>query len=98
MRAVLNKYGLEFEDRDIINNADNYREMVNKSGQTLQPTLDVGGQIVADVSGDELEAWLIRNGVVTPNTAPVPVPTNSACTDEQHEEMAKQFQPIQFKP
>ena len=33
VRAIFQKYGLEYDDRDIINNADNYREMVEKSGQ-----------------------------------------------------------------
>ncbi len=84
VRAVLRKYGLPFEDRDIINNAANFREMVEKSGQALQPTLDVGGRIVADVSGDELEAWLVREGVVAPDARPAGAPTNSACSDEEH--------------
>lgn len=98
VRAVLNKYGLEFEDRDIINVPANYQEMVRKSGQPLQPTLDIGGEIVADVSGDELERWLVSRGFVVPNAAPVDVPTNAACSDEQHEQMARDaFQPIKFR-
>jgi monothiol glutaredoxin len=84
VRAILKKYQLEYEDRDIINNPNNYAEMVQKSGQPLQPTLDIGGLIVADVSGEELEAWLIKEGVVSSNAAPVDVPINSACTDEEH--------------
>ena len=62
VRAVLKKYNLAYEDRDIINDPANYAEMVQKSGQPLQPTLDVDGQIVADVSGDEVEQWLIQIG------------------------------------
>ena len=53
VRAVLKKYNLAYEDRDIINNPEYYQEMVTKSGQPLQPTLDIDGKIVADVSGDE---------------------------------------------
>lgn len=79
VRAVLKKYNLPYEDRDIINNAENYAEMVQKSGQPLQPTLDIDGQIVADVSGDEVEAWLIKQGYVAPSTAGTDVPTNAAC-------------------
>jgi glutaredoxin len=81
VRAVLQKYNLAYEDRDIINNAANYQEMVEKSGQPLQPTLDIDGKIVADVSGDEVEAWLIQNGYVKASTATTDVPTNAACTD-----------------
>ena len=33
VRAIMKKYNLEFEDRDIINNPDQYAEMVKKSGQ-----------------------------------------------------------------
>lgn len=62
VRAVLQKYELPFDDRDIINNPDNYREMVAKSGQPLQPTLEIDGKMLCDVSGDEVEAWLIQNG------------------------------------
>jgi monothiol glutaredoxin len=83
VRAVLKKYNLAYEDRDIINNAAYYQEMVEKSGQPLQPTLDIDGKIVADVSGDEVEAWLIKNGYVKPVTAATEVPTDRAC--ESHD-------------
>ena len=88
VRAVLNKYGLEFEDRDIINNPDNYREMVEKSGQPLQPCVQVDNQMLADVSGDELEAWLVQNGFEPAGPEPS-VPTDRSCTDEEHEAMAR---------
>jgi monothiol glutaredoxin len=81
VRAVLRKYDLSFDDRDVINNAENYQEMVTRSGQALQPTLEIDGQILADVSGDEVESWLIQNGYVKPNTAPADVPTDQACQD-----------------
>ena len=81
VRAVLKKYNLAYEDRDIINDAANYQEMVQKSGQPLQPTLDIDGKIVADVSGDEVEAWLIQNGYVKPSAAPAGAPTDRACDD-----------------
>jgi glutaredoxin len=81
VRAVLEKYSLPFEDRDVINSAENYQEMVARSGQPLQPTLEIDGQILADVSGEEVEAWLIQNGYVKPNAAATDVPTNQACQD-----------------
>src|SRR5207249_390801 len=79
VRAVLKKYNLPFEDRDVINNPANYQEMVAKSGQPLQPTLDIDGKIIADVSGDEVEAWLIQNGYVAPSDASAEAPTDRAC-------------------
>lgn len=88
VRAVLAKYGLNYEDRDIINDPDNYREMVMKSGQPLQPCVQIGDEMLADISGDELEMWLIENGY-RPGGPDPSVPTDSSCTDEQHEAMAR---------
>ena len=81
VRAVLRKYDLPFEDRDIINNAANYEEMVVKSGQPLQPTLEIDGNMLPDVSGDEVEAWLVNNGYVGKSDTSAGVPTNAACQD-----------------
>ena len=81
VRAIFQKYGLEYDDRDIINNADNYREMVEKSGQPLQPTIEINGEVIADVSGDEVEAYLIAKGYVQASDAQTDVPTDAACDD-----------------
>ena len=64
VREAFRKYGLEFEDRDIINNPDIYAEMVQKSGQPLSPCVEINGQVLADVSGEEVEAWIVENKVV----------------------------------
>jgi monothiol glutaredoxin len=66
VRAVFSKYGLAYEDKDIINNPANYQEMVMKSGQPMQPCVEVDGTMLADVSGDEVEAYLLREGLVQP--------------------------------
>ena len=66
MRAVFKKYDLPFDERDIINKPECYQEMVEKTGQTKQPCVEIGGRVLADVSGDEVEAWMLQNGVVTP--------------------------------
>jgi glutaredoxin len=95
IRAVLDKYGLRYEDKDIINNPANYEEMVRKSGQPLQPTLDFDGQILADISGEDLEAYLVHNGYQPAGPDPN-VPTDRACTDEEHEAMARSRQVVFF--
>ena len=64
VREVFTKHGLEFEDRDIINNPDHYAEMVQKSGQPLSPCVEIDGQLLADVSGEEVEAWMVENSKV----------------------------------
>jgi len=64
VREVFRKYGLQFDDRDIINNPDIYAEMVQKSGQPLSPCVSINGQVLADVSGEEVEAWMVENKIV----------------------------------
>ena len=69
VRTTFAKYGLAYEDKDIINNPDIYAEMVQKSGQPLSPCVEINGQMLADVDGDEVEAWMLENGVVEPVSA-----------------------------
>jgi monothiol glutaredoxin len=64
VRETFRKYDLQYEDKDIINNPEIYAEMVQKSGQPLSPCVEVNGQMLADVDGQEVEAWLVGNGVV----------------------------------
>lgn len=87
VRAIMRKYGLEYEDRDIINNPDQYAEMVEKSGQPLSPCVEIDGTMLADVSGEEVENYMLSNGLVQPNTTEADAPTNAPCTDEEHEAM-----------
>lgn len=88
MRAIMTKYALEFEDIDIINNPENYAEMVRKSGQQLSPCVEVDGVMLGDISGEEVETYLLANDLVKPNKAVPEVPTNAACTEEEHAKMA----------
>jgi len=94
VRAILAKYDLPYEDRDIINDFNQRIEMIEKSGQELSPCVEVDGKMLADISGEELEQWMIENGVVASNTTPVDVPTNAPCPD--HGEPAAT--PIQIRP
>jgi monothiol glutaredoxin len=87
VRAIMKKYGLEYEDRDIINHADQYAEMVEKSGQALSPCVEINGSMLADVSGEEVENYMLSNGLVSENNAEAEAPTNAPCTDEEHEAM-----------
>ncbi len=81
VRAILKKYNLEYEDRDIINDPRQYHEMATKSHQPLSPCVEVGGVMLADVSGDEVEAYLLEQGLATPSEVKPEVPTNEACAD-----------------
>ena len=87
VRAIFQKYNLSYEDKDIINSAENYAEMVQRSGQPLSPCVVVDGVMLADVSGEEVENYLLANSLVTPTEEQTDVPTNAPCTDEEHEKM-----------
>ena len=81
VRAIFAKYGLDYEDRDIINNENNYREMVQKTRQPHQPCVQINDIMLADVSGDEVEEYLVSEGIVNSNDAETDVPTDQACED-----------------
>lgn len=87
VRAILNKYDLAYEDRDIINDRNQYAEMVEKSGQSLSPCVEINGHLLADVSGEEVENWMLSQGIIQENERVADVPTNAPCTDEEHEAM-----------
>ena len=82
VRAVLRKYDLPYEDRDIINDPAQREEMMAKSGQMLSPCVEVSGHMLADVSGDEVEAYLLSKRLVSPNTQQPDAPTNQPCAHE----------------
>jgi monothiol glutaredoxin len=88
VRAVLAKYDLEYTEKDIIKNPAFRWEMEQKSGQPLSPCVEVNGTMLPDISGEELEQWMLANGIVSGNDKTTDVPLNSACTDEQHAAMA----------
>lgn len=82
VRAVLRKYDLPFEDRDIINDPAQRQEMIEKSGQMLSPCVEVNGHLLADISGEEVETYLLANGLVERNERPADAPTNQPCAHE----------------
>jgi glutaredoxin-related protein len=88
VRAIMRKYHLQYDDLDIINDRGLYAEMVQKSGQPLSPCVEVDGVMLADISGEEVENYLLSNDLVKPSDAETDVPTNAACSDEEHARMA----------
>ena len=106
VRAVFQKHNLAFADIDIINVAENYIEMVEKSGQRMSPCVEISGVeladfslgalkvsrtatgvFLADVSGEEVEAYLLAKGLTAPTDAATAVPTDRGCSDAEHERM-----------
>jgi len=92
VRAIMGKYNLSFEDRDIINDPAQRQEMIEKSGQMLSPCVEVNGQMLADVSGEEVEAYLLANRLVQATERPADAPTNQPCANEM-----PQAAPLQFR-
>uniref|UniRef100_A0A7C3LTV7 Glutaredoxin n=1 Tax=Leptospirillum ferriphilum TaxID=178606 RepID=A0A7C3LTV7_9BACT len=79
VRAVLRKYSLPFEDIDIISNPVAYMEMVQKSHQRLSPCVEINGVMLADVSGEEVESYLLQKGFVSPVESSDATPINQGC-------------------
>lgn len=82
VRAVMRKYDLPFEDRDIINDPAQRQEMIEKSGQMLSPCVEVNGHMLPDISGEEVEAYLLANQLVQANARVPDAPTNQPCAHE----------------
>lgn len=84
VRAILRKYELPYEEKDIIKNPAFRWEMEQKTGQQLSPCVFVNGEILADVSGDEVESYLLNNGLVEAVDREADAPTGSSCSPEMH--------------
>src|ERR1044072_6054248 len=82
VRAIMRKYDLPYEDRDIINDPAQRQEMIEKSGQMLSPCVEVNGKMLADISGEEVEAFLLANNLLRPEEKAPDPPTNRPCAHE----------------
>jgi monothiol glutaredoxin len=88
VRAIFRKYDLPYEEKDIIKNPALRWEMEQKSGQPLSPCVEINGVMLADISGEEVERYMIANNLLEKNDAAPDAPIDSACTDAQHAAMA----------
>ncbi|MBI4599567.1 glutathione S-transferase N-terminal domain-containing protein [Candidatus Uhrbacteria bacterium] len=64
VRTLLSGKGIAFEERECRNNTAHFDELVKKSGQTLTPTLDIDGEIIADTDAAALTAYFKEKGVL----------------------------------
>lgn len=58
VRTLLQEKSLAFEERECRNSTEHFDELVRKSGQTLTPTLDIDGEILADSDADTVSEYL----------------------------------------
>ena len=86
VREVLAKYGIEYEELQI-HIPENFQEMVDKTGQTQQPCVQLSDNLIlADISGEELQEYLMEHGHDHVDTDDS-VPLDRSCTDAEHAEM-----------
>ena len=95
VRSIMRKYDLPFEDRDIINNPEQRQEMIQKTNQMLQPCVEIDGKMLTDVSGEEVEAYLLSNSLIGATEKEADAPTDQACEND-HERTAETAH-IQFR-
>jgi monothiol glutaredoxin len=96
VRAILAKYDLPYTEKDIIQNPAFRWEMEQKSGQPLSPCVEVNGVMLPDISGDEVEAYLLQNGLIQSSDKATSVPTGTGCSDAEHAQMQQQI-PIFYR-
>ena len=91
VREVLAKYGVEYEERQI-HIPENFQEMVEKTGQSNQPCVQLAENLIlADISGEELQEYLMEHGHDHVDTDDS-VPLDQSCTDAEHDTMRSQSQ------
>jgi glutaredoxin len=54
--------GVQYEEREVRGNKAYHDELVTKSGQDLTPTLDIGGEILADSDREQVTVYLKSKG------------------------------------
>jgi glutaredoxin len=91
VRAIFRKYDLPFEEKDIIKNPAFRWEMEQRTGQPLSPCVDINGHMLPDISGQEVEEWLLQNKLVAVNEIQPDAPIDSACSPEQHAAQAREL-------
>ena len=58
----LDARGIDYERFNVSADVESFQEMVQLSGQSLAPVIDVDGEVLADFGADELEAWWKKRG------------------------------------
>ena len=63
VRDLLNEKNIKFEERNVFEKPEYFEELVRKSKQTMTPTLDIDGEIIADTDAEEVAGYLQRKGL-----------------------------------
>ena len=62
-KELLDGKGVVYEEKECRSNPANFEELVQKSGQTLTPPLDIDGEILADSDAAAISALRKAKGV-----------------------------------
>ena len=65
---VLEKYGLVHERKNVMEDRDAFSEMVKRTEQQQAPCVEINGQMLVDVGGEEVESFLIKSGLINPSS------------------------------
>lgn len=60
----LDMRGYRYELRDVLADAEAYARMREISRQSLTPTMEIGGKVLADFDTGQLERFLEEHGIV----------------------------------
>jgi len=60
---LLREKKVPFEEREVLSNKIYFKELVDKSGQSKTPTLDIDRFILADSDKDQVYEYLKKEGV-----------------------------------
>ncbi|TLD70310.1 glutaredoxin family protein [Phragmitibacter flavus] len=58
----LDEHGVSYEKLDVTRDADAREEMLELTGQTKAPCIEVDDAVLADFGADELEEWWDKKG------------------------------------
>jgi len=83
VRAMFAKYALEYTEKDIIQNPAFRWEMEQRTGQPLSPCVEINGVMLTDVSGEEVEKYLVEQELLQANDEPTSFPINTDCSGKQ---------------
>ena len=63
VRDLLNEKNIKFDERNVFEKPEYFEELVLKSKQTMTPTLDIDGEIIADTDAEGVTGYLQRKGL-----------------------------------
>src|SRR5262245_13685518 len=82
VRAIMGEYDVPYEDRYILHDQAQREERIEKSGHMRGPCLESDGKALPDISGEEVDAYLVANNLVQANERAADAPTNQPCEHE----------------